>query len=66
MHKYYMFVEGLEVKPKEFDTRRAAEAYMQEICYKNKVQISCIECDKHERVYTATNKERINFYINRV
>ena len=38
---------------------------MHEICKSNSLQISCTECDKHERMYAATNKKHINFYINR-
>ena len=65
MYKYYLFVEGLPIKAKTSGTRKAAEAYMHEICKLNSLQISCTECDKHERMYAATNKKHINFYINR-
>lgn len=65
MHKYYLFVEGLPIKAKIFSTRKDAEAYMHEICRLNSLQISCAECDRHERMYTVANKKHINFYINR-
>ena len=65
MHKYYLFVEGLPIKAKTFGSRKATEAYMHEICKSNSLQISCTECDKHERMYAVTNKKHINFYINR-
>ena len=35
MYKYYLFVEGLPIKAKTFGTRKAAEAYMHEICKLN-------------------------------
>ena len=56
MYKYYLFVEGLPIKAKTFGTRKAAEVYMHEICKANSLQISCTECDKHERMYAVTNK----------
>ena len=66
MYKYYLFVEGLPIKAKTFGTRKAAEAYMYKICKSNSLQISCTECDKHERMYTVSNEKHINQRHNQI
>ena len=63
-HKYYVFVTGIYVRPKEFLTRKEAEIFMHQVCFKKKLkQPECIECDKHERKYLTDNQ--VVFYINR-
>lgn len=70
-HAYYVYATGdfnfKKFKPKSFYSRREAEIYMQEVCYKNKLDpqaFECSECDKHEKKYTDHAGHR--FYINRI
>lgn len=64
-HRYYVFMTGIRVKPREFNTRKEAETFMHYICFKRKLkQPECVECDKHERKYKTENQ--VVFYINRV
>lgn len=63
-HKYYVFATGIDMHPKEFQSRKDAEIFMHKVCFKNKLrQPECVECDKHERKYKTENQ--VVFYINR-
>lgn len=64
IHKYFMFVEGLKIPSRLFDTRLEAEICMHLICQHKHITVDCVEYDKHERKYS--NHNGIRFYINRV
>ena len=63
-HSYYLFCSGADFKAREFGSRRAAEIAMNEFCATLGIQVECVECDKHERMYESANGVR--FYINRI
>ena len=63
-HQYYVFSTGTKLKDKYFETRKEAEAYMNDYCNSHDIRIECTECDKHERKYS--NHNGVRFYINRV
>ena len=63
-HQYYVFSSGTSLKPSTFNTRKDAEAYMNEYCAINRIKVECTECDKHQRKYS--NHKGVRFYINRI
>lgn len=63
-HQYYVFASGTNLKPKYFNSRREATAYVYAYCTKHNIDIECTEQDKHEYKYSDHNG--IRFYINRV
>jgi len=63
-HKYYLFATGVNLKPRRFDTRIAAESFMNEYCAKHGIKVECTERDRHEAKFSSHRGER--FYINRI
>ena len=63
-HRYTFAATGLNVKCKEFVSRRAAEKYMHKLMNKHGLFIKEIYDDKHFKTYLC-NKD-VRFYINRM
>lgn len=64
LHKYLLFIEGLPIRSRVFDTRLDAEIFMHRICKQKNLIIESTEVDKHE--YKYSNHQGIRFYINRI
>lgn len=64
-HKYYLFATGFKgFKARYFNSRQAAEEYMNLYCAKYNIKIECTEFDRHERKYSDHQGHR--FYVNRI
>lgn len=64
LHQYYLSSTDKNLKETYFRSRKEAEAELNKFCVKNNLDLECVECDKHERRYSANNGAE--FCINRI
>jgi len=62
-HTYTLAAEGLNIKPRRFATRQAANEAMYEIVGKNGLELAQVYDDKHFKTYVYANGVKI--HINR-